>query len=47
MNLTRSPNCLVKLPLTKMNFASDTTPSPKITFNINAFNGNTTIFGKK
>ena len=47
MTLTRSPTCLVKQPLTKMNFASDNSPSAKITFNINAFNGNKTNFGKK
>ena len=32
---------------TNMTFASDCAPSSKITFNINAFNGNTTNFGKK
>lgn len=28
-----------------ISFASQTAPSPKLTININAFNGNTTNFG--
>jgi hypothetical protein len=47
MNLIRLPNPPVKIASCEMNFSSTTSPSAKLTININAFNGNTTNFGKK
>ncbi len=46
MTLIRLPNPPVKLA-SVLDFACGTAPSSKLTININAFNGNTTNFGKK
>ncbi len=47
MTLIRLPNPPVKIASDELNFSSAENPSAKITININAFNGNTTNFGRK
>lgn len=47
MTLIRLPNPPVKLASTEIDFSSHQSPSAKLTININAFNGNTTNFGRK
>ena len=43
MNLIRLPNPPVKIASSELNFSC---PSPKLSINISAFNGNKTNFGK-
>jgi hypothetical protein len=47
MTLIRLPHPPVKFASDCLDFSSVKAPSAKLTININAFNGNTTIFGKK
>lgn len=47
MTLIRLPNPSVKLASTSLEFSDSEAPSSKLTININAFNGNTTNFGRK
>ena len=47
MTLIRLPNPPVKLASSELDFSSGRAPSSKLTININAFNGNTTNFGRK
>jgi hypothetical protein len=45
--MIRLPNPPVKLASTELEFSCSEAPSSKLTININAFNGNTTSFGRK
>lgn len=47
MTLIRLPNPPVKLASASLEFSGAEAPSSKLTININAFNGNTTNFGRK
>jgi hypothetical protein len=47
MTLIRLPNPPVKIASSDLNFSSTSSPSAKLTININAFNGNKTNFGRK
>lgn len=47
MTLIRLPNPPVKLASSELEFSCVEAPSSKLTININAFNGNTTNFGRK
>ena len=47
MTLIRLPNPPVKIASNELHFSSADAPSAKITFNISAFNGNNTNFGRR